>query len=328
MKLAISALLLLVAAFPGSLLAQSPTEPLKPRSYAVVPLDDLTLAAGTTYGIVLYDVPTEIPENHVLTPRAEGNIPLPDSVNHLAVHNGILWAALGPHGVRGYRWQEGKLNPLASIETGGASMRLLADGDLLWIGTGTMGVESWNIKDPAHPKHELTLDTAGYARTIFLRGGPEDKHRRLWVADGRGGLVRYSVSGHRARSLGRSSLPGDVRWVGPFGKEMLVSLGEGGLCHMVPNASGGRAPKAGFCIENEDVVRDVATLNHWVFAADSSDGVMVIDWTNATQPNLMDRIDVEFSANALVIHNDRLYVAADAGGIRVFSLQSWLGNRQ
>jgi len=305
-----------------------PTAELMQRTYVVAGLPGEHLAAGTTFGVVVYQLPEKlemkIPEGggHVALQEKSKGAMLPDSVNDLLVCGDRLYAANGPHGVAAFSiMADGKLEPVGEIATDGAAMGLAAEEGLFFVAEGTMGVSVWNVSDPALPEAVVDIETPGYARDVLVSYEPgvvEGGGRvvAVYVAAGTGGVLRYELlPDMTVVPVARLEGPGDVRALAMSGDSVVFSRGPRGVC-----ATGRMLDEKGLrCAEVKDRARDVAAWGDMVFVADGGAGLMVVDWSNRSKPEVFARR--ELPSGSL----NRLLLLRDGGALRVIGAGDYLG---
>lgn len=307
-----------------------PTAELLARSYRLAGLGDGRLVAASTYGITVYSPGAVLsveqgeggaenqaqPEGPFVA-MADGaaGVLLPDSATDVAFHNGHLYAANGPHGVVVFQGgADGGLKEIARVETEGAAMSVVPHGALLFVASGVMGVEVFDISDPRTPGRLVTLDAGGYARHVLVvQDEATPPLLTVYVANGRAGIAGFRLkSGCKIDSTFFLKTDGEVRRVAAFGDGLLFSKGFGGVC-----LAGRDLRKiSGQCIESRDAVRDIASVGSKVYLADGGGGLIVVDWADPEAPVLEQRVQPEAgSINGLLVVDDKLYLAADAYGL-------------
>lgn len=308
-----------------------PAKPLTNRTYCVADLGNGRVAAGTSYGVVFYQVPPKLEPGKDgfarLTPTAQG-VGLPDSVNDLDYNGTLLFAAVGPTGIRILgKDEQGVFASEALIETPGAAMSVHGAGNLLFVGLGTMGFAAYDISSPTAPVQLLLQETDGYVRDLLVLPGlpgsgdspPRDQHH-VWVANGRGGLLHFHFDAKLQMVAAHTlDVAGDVRAVRAFGDKLVLSNGVG-VC--VTDAT---LDKAGLkCVEAGDVARGLAIGAETIFVADSGDGVLALALDQDTGLAASKRrTPGEGSVNKVAAFNDLLFLAADYYGLLVIPLDQF-----
>ena len=307
----------LAAAAPAA--AQERTDPaaeLMSRTYCLAPLPAGPVAAGTTFGIVLFDPPSADAAAAAAplgAPRP--GLKLPDSVNDLLYQDGRLYVANGPAGLRVVSVApDGALALEAHVPTEGAAMTLTRDGTRLFVAQAVMGVAVVDITEPSSPVRIATLSTEGYARHVAVQHtvGGSGGDATLYVANGDGGLVALKVDQDLAL-LTAAVLPvkGDVRRVALEAGRLYFSRGSRGVCSILP----GLDPASMSCIDVKDVGRDLVVVDGRVLVADGGEGVAAIDWADPAAPKVLGRYKpAQGSMNRILVVGDRIFVAADYAG--------------
>jgi hypothetical protein len=331
-----------------ALLAQEkpphPADELTARTYAVTLVEGNLVAAATTYGLVLYEIPQTLtfqPGQPVKLSTIAEKILLPDSTSDVEWVDGVLAAANGPHGVKLFARPSDKapFAQISEIETAGAALSLAVAGKLLFVAQGVMGVAAYDLADPASPREVLTLETDGYARAVLLPepaisaaggqpgeavergstgGGKPEAPEMLWVANGSGGLVSFKLKADfQPGAAGKLDVTGDVRRVMALRDRLVMSRGTKGLCAVTLDLSAAGMP----CVQNKDVARGLTAVGNYVLAADGGEGIMVVEWSDWTAPNVVRRFgQPDGSVNDLLVDSGRLFVAADYAGVMVWDV--------
>ncbi len=303
-----------------------PSAPLVNRSYCAAELGDGRLAAGTTYGVLFYQIgdltgTAEAPQR--LEPESR-KLLLPDSVNDLAFANGVLVVANGPSGVKLVRGvgPEEELTLVSTINTPGAAMSVAISGRYLVAAMGVMGVGLYDIDDPKSPRLLGVFETKGYARQARFVSVESDDVLALLIANGRGGLVRLTIDPLAENPViqsERTEQSGDIRQVLPVPGGLAVSRGKQGVC-LLPHVSR-KAPE--HCFDNLDVVRGLALAEDKLLAGDGGEGIMVVSGVDDWEPGQSIRYKLsQGSINRLYVFDDTVVCAADYFGILVFPTSS------
>jgi hypothetical protein len=313
-----------LVAFCGSAAAEEKSDPaaqLLARSYRLAALGNGWLAAASTFGITLYrpmdkpDGPPEMDGAFVTLPGGTPGVKLPDSVNDLAFHNGHLYAANGPRGVVVFEQREdGKLEELARVQTEGAALSVVPHGALLFVASGVMGVEVFDISDPGNPGAITVLDAGGYARHVLVvQEDAAPPRLTVYVANGRAGIAGFKLrDGCQTETTFFLKTKGEVRRITRFGDGLLFSQGFGGACY----ASRDLRQVSSTCLKSGDAVRAILPLGDKVYLADGGGGLMIANWKDLQKPTLEARLLPEAgSINGLLAVDNQLFLAADAYGL-------------
>jgi hypothetical protein len=303
-------------------LIEDPSEQLINRSYCAADLGEGRLAAGSTYGVLFYEVgdvtgTAKAPQR--LEPE-ESKLLLADSVNDLAYADALLVVANGPAGLKLVRGTGAHEQPtvVSSIETPGAAMGVALSGPHLAVAMGVMGVALYSLADHHSPELLGTFDTDGYARQVRFIESNSSTELSLIVANGRGGVAELTIdplAKFRVVHSNRIEERGDVRQVLPVPGGVAISRGKAGIC-LLPDVS----RKAPFhCVDNLDVVRGLALAGDLLLAGDGGEGLLVVPGVNAWQPGESRRHKLsQGSINRVYVFGDKVVIAADYFGILVF----------
>ena len=317
-------------------------EELKQRVTALALLPNGTLASGSTFGVVLWDVqPIAAVSGPVTwgTRARPGGFLLPDAVSGMALRGTTLAVA---HGAAGLTLLDAsdptRILLFANLLLPGAAIDVIVDPEptstLLWVPMGTMGIACVDTADQAKPKLLSVIDTGGYVRhlavKVFDKGSEQAKSglvRRLWVAAGKKGLLQVDLGPQNAVLKTTILAQGtDIKRVVRFGDGMLYSQGSKGLCYLAENQVldlEAQDSQHGSCLESHDVVRDLLVVGNKVYAADGGAGVLAADFSDPLHPKYLGHLaDAKFSANRLMLVDDLLVIAADAAGVVAFPTSS------
>ncbi len=303
-----------------------PTAQLTNRSYCAANLGHGRLAAGSTYGVLFYDMgkttgTVSAPQR--LEPLAK-KLLLPDSVNDLAHSDGLLAVANGPSGVKLVGRVGGEDEPVivGTIDTPGAAMGVALSGHHLAVAMGVMGVGLYDVATPDSPHYLATYDTDGYARQVQFGAPASSELLSILVANGRGGVVEITVEPEAQARLVQSHQtrqPGDVRQVLVVPGGLAVSRGKEGFC-LLPHASR-KAPE--HCYPNLDVVRGLALAGGRLLVGDGGEGLVVVPGVDDWAPGEQIRYKLsQGSINRVYVFDDTVVIAADYFGILVFPVDS------
>ncbi len=305
-----------------------PTRELMARTYCGVSVDGSQVIAGTTFGLVRYRLPSSRPTGdgpQAVLVGPEPVVMLPDSVNDVWVSKGRVFTAIGPSGIRIVPLDEegGRPRPegIVDLETSGAALSAVVEGDLLVAALGVMGIAVWDVSDPTRPIQRLIQDTGGYARHVVVKSAQGVQGNELWVyvANGRQGVarLRLTADGASVVETGVMESAGDVRRLHPFRDGLLFSRGHEGLCYVDAALS----PDSVACVPAGDVIRGIASSGNTVIGADGGTGLLVVDWSDLRKPSAPMHFPVtDGSANRVSVSGSTVIVAADFLGIRVFTV--------
>lgn len=302
--------------------AQDPTAQLTNRSYCAADLGDGWIAAGSTYGVLFYDLDRR--SGTVLAPQrlepASTRMLLADSVNDLAFADGLLVVANGPSGIKLVTnvSRGDKPHVVGTIDASGAAIGVAISGHYLAVAMGVMGVALYDISVHDAPLHLATYETEGYARQVRFTEPSSNELLILLIANGRGGIAELTVEPEAGGRLVRSSRtrqPGDVRQVLPVPGGIAVSRGKEGVC-LLPHLSR-KAPE--HCLPNLDVVRGLALAGDRLLVGDGGAGLVVVPGIDGWEPGapVMHTLS-QGSINRLYVFDDTVVIAADYFGILVF----------
>ena len=110
----------------------------------------------------------------------------------------------------------------------GALKSLLVDGNRLYVARARLGVEIYDLTDPASPRLLQRIDTPGFAGSLDLNQG------LLLVADSDQGVFVIDVSGRQAVAVGSYHLPTRPREVLYDGAGLFVTNASGGILRFPP----------------------------------------------------------------------------------------------
>jgi hypothetical protein len=153
-------------------------------------------------------------------------------------------------------------------------------GNFAYVAAGSAGLQIVNISDPLAPSVSGSLNTAGEAWDVVVKG------TQAYVANGANGLVIVDVSTPASPvRLGSLSLPGTSKGVDVDAVRQIatVALGTNGLA--VVNVANPAAPALMGTLPGGDV-RDLAISGNFVFLADFSRSFTSVDLSNPAAPVL------------------------------------------
>ena len=91
---------------------------------------------------------------------------------------------------------------LIGASSGGDVMDSVVVGNLLYEAAGSLGVEVYNVSDPAHPVYVGGYNTTGFARKILISG------TTAYVADTGGGIVSLNIADPSHITVRDTEMPG------------------------------------------------------------------------------------------------------------------------
>lgn len=346
-RMLLVALPTLVLASPRPIHAREVAEPLRPltqRSYQVRTIGSRAYLAATV-GLRIIDV------SRPGSPRLLGTLPVPGSLNDLAVEDtgspvpgddapaparpGLratpqrpsppplyAYLAAGPHGVViADATEPRRPRQLARIDTPGSANGVAVFGNTLYVADGSFGVAIYDVEDRAKPRRLVTVDTRCYARSVSLLGN------WVYVSCGAKGLVVFEGYGSGRGRRGwpepmvRLELPGDVRRVAfGAGRTLYVAAGQAGV-HVV-DARRPQALKVVATVKVPDFARGVSAWGSLVAVAAGEGGVWLYDCQRRNQPTSLSSYQTKAlrSANGVVLRRGQLLVAYDHAGLHVLKL--------
>ncbi len=215
-----------------------------------------------------------------------------------------------------------------AFDVGRPVSKVLLDGDLLFVGRSRYGMEVYNISDPTAPVLvDSEEDTDGPCLpscldevTNLVRDGED-----LFVAYGRGGVVRYSVANDGKVTFGtKYDSPDYARAISVTGEHVFVGGDEGLL---VFDRAGDGSKPVWFDPNGHGVARTIAVRKDVAYVTATFRGLQTYSLENPEAPALIDRDDTPASLGADVAASglslgvgDILAVGDGRAGVTVFNV--------
>jgi hypothetical protein len=251
-----------------------------------------------------------------------GNWPFADS-RAIAYDNSRQLAFLGSGGGIYILDISTPVNPIKvseKIHTRGYVVNLVYDITLqrLYIVNGTIGVEIWDVVDPANPLKLGEWEAPYNAYDVSVNGS------YAYLIDctpfGHGGLHILDISNpSNPYELGYCSSPGAS--YGIFVQGEYAYLAEGNHWFRVINVSNPTMPyEEGYC-ETPAVAEDVFVDGNYAYVATGPAGLVVIDISRPATPYIIGICDTPGSAVGVYVQSGYAYVADHAyGGLRIIDI--------
>jgi len=301
---------------------EAPASELKARSSCIAVIDDTAIAVGTTYGVVVYPLPALVPPSpdgqgvRIAADNATGSLMMPDSVNDLLMHGGMLLVANGARGIKVVDVSDkAALKLVASLELPGAAVSLAADGTRLYVAMGVMGIGVVDVATMSSPALLKTIETNGYAREVVLDRQGTSGNMSLLVANGRDGLLRLVLNdASEVVERSRTDLGADVRRIAPLESGCIVALGMQ-VCHVSEMTSN----EGMSCLPASDTVRAILVARQGVLFHNGQ-FLLVVDWSVAASPKVRRSLSASAQLMRVAVHGTIAIAAVDSGGVLVFDL--------
>jgi hypothetical protein len=277
------------------------------RTYQVLPSGDVAYLASTV-GVVVAEI------KDPARPRYLAGLPLPDSVNGLAlVDRRRLLVANGPAGVSVVDVAD-PAHPrrTAALRLHGAAMGVDGAGSTAVVALGTLGVQVLELKD--RPRAGDHRDTPGYARAVRLAGDV------VYVADGDAGVQILRLKQGKLSPLSAVSCQGHVFGLALQGKTLYAAAGHAGL--LLVDVTRPEAPRVVGRFRARDGIRGVAVSGATAVVTDTTAGIARLDLSKPSAPRETGRLKPERAVNRVALRGDLALVANDYDGLLVLRLPS------
>jgi hypothetical protein len=311
---AVSLLLLPVAAFPQCNLTQVASVPFR-ASYLDIAIDGNDLWAATSYGVSLYD-------RTVDPPALVATLPLPGITRTVRVTNGLAYVGSGST-LYVVRKNGRSLQVVRGIDAGAAINDLLLTANFLYVATAG-GLTQWDLLDPVNPTKTPAVFATSRAnvQSLALSG------TTLFSADGDASVETFNIS---VPSIPNGtgalpSLPGSMA-VNVANGRLYVSDGQ--QTEIFTNISGGAASASRIASDSFGAVA-VAPINATsIFAAGDDRQVRAFDLSAAAAPIELSRAQLLPSGGnvnrigRIAASSNRLYVAGGDLGLLTYDTTSF-----
>jgi len=311
---AVSLLLLPVAAFPQCNLSQVASIPFR-ASYLDIAIDGNDLWAATSYGVSLYD-------RSVDPPVLVASLPLPGITRVVRVANGIAYAGSGTT-LNIIRKNGRSLQLVRSIDAGATINDLLLTALDLYAATSN-GLTQWDLLDPANPSRTPAVFVTSRANVQSLALSSST----LFAADGDSTVEAFNISVPSIPNpLGTiASLPGATS-VNTTGGRLYVSDGQ--QTDIFTNVDGGGATAVKAAGDPFGAVAIAPISATAIFAAGADRQVRAFDLASAAAPVELSRVQLQPSGgnanriSRLATAPNRLYVAGGDLGLLTYDTTSF-----
>jgi hypothetical protein len=211
----------------------------------------------------------------------------------------------------------GVLTRLARIALPDRVQDLAFLGSLVYVTTGSGGLQVVDLANPAAPTLRRSLDLPGLPNGLFLAGS------QAYVASAGldGGLLILDTSNPATPTLlSRTSVFGSATGITIANGKAYVAAGYGGGLQIFDLPTNGPPVARSSLITPGPALAVVATSERAYLAAGFC-GVQTIDITNPDLPVLLGEVESGDAAR-LTLAGTTLYVAAGSAGMRVFNLNN------
>ena len=277
------------------------------RTYQVVAGKSPDVAyLASTVGVVAVDIRDPV------RPDYAGVLPLPDSINDLALAGDRLVAATGPSGIVVVDVSD-PTGPkkLGALKVAGAAMGLCSLGDRVLVASGTAGLHLVDIANPSKPRRVAHMETPGYARAVVARGD------RIYLADGSAGVHILALTGDRLTRTASIPTQGHVFDVVVADDQVIVAAGSAGVSRY--NVKDPKTPRLTGTLPVKDSARGLAVLGQRVAVANSTRGLAILDISGDTLREI-GRHKPKRSVNSVALVRDLALLANDYDGLLVLRL--------
>ena len=189
--------------------------------------------------------------------------------------------------------------------------RTFVEGEYLYAAAGDRGLQILDVGTSDRPRLLSEIKHDGSAYQVVVRDAI------AYVVDWNGGLDVIDVSdSQQPRRIGSSPTPGPVWSVALHGNYALIACDRVGV-HVV-DISDPMKPVGVSTFPTDDAVYDLAVWGQHAYLALSQNGIEVLDLSSPRDPRSLGRSN-KFQANAVVVDETGIYVAAGRDGLIVLN---------
>jgi len=297
-------LLLVVTSWSANAKKKRDAEPVAIRTFDVATHAGLVYVAETT-GLIAYRI------DETGRPEPVGKIGLPGSVRRLVFAGDRAYLAVGAQGLFVVDVTDPEqMTILARYDPPGPVEHVLFRDGTAFLAEDRDGLSIMDLSEPSRPKRLSRVSTRGQLRALALDGD------LLATAEGSGAARLFDVSvPTRPRKLHEFRHADGARDVALKDRFLLVAAGRNGLLIFNPAVS--RSP-----VGRLDALTSASALSlhgNLLLVSNGGAGVQIVDVSDPTAPREVGSLSLPErpSVRRTVAEGDRLYLAADVGGLGV-----------
>jgi hypothetical protein len=225
----------------------------------------------------------------------------------------VLFAAAYGKGLQSYRMSPATWLRSRTITVGGQALGLGLQGDVVWMASGSTGLQAVDRTKPDATALLGTLPLNGKAWDLAITGD------HAVVAIGQAGLAIVDISDPaNPQPLGEFDTPGEARAVAVSGSTACVADNYEGL--RVVDLSQPASPREVAAFATPGSALDVAWHGTHVLVACREAGLQVLDLEVPAQPKLVGSYLVRGWAEAVTVVGDRAFIADGLEGFMVLDV--------
>ncbi len=205
------------------------------------------------------------------------------------------------------------------FETGGYAYDIFVSGNYAYVASGGSGLVIVDISNPENPVEVGHVNMEGKARGIFVKGDYAyvtcEKGKDLVIVDIEDPYNPQIIGELEHGGFGKGVfVSGDYAYVADAGELLIVDVSSPEKPMLkaemsIPDYPNGQA-------------RDVIVQKDRAYIAAYDLGVLVVDVSDPSSPNVIDRIDDLDSVVGIYIYSGKLYVVSSYYGLSVYDLSN------
>ncbi len=197
---------------------------------------------------------------------------------------------------------------------GGQTMAIDSMNSVLYIATGTFGLEVWDALNPRDPRRLNGTDLAGFCQGIRVFGD------FVFIGTGTNGLQTVIATNLfvPVTTIGTNNTPGNSRGLDITGSRGYLADGANGL--VVFDASNPFNPSTLGSFDTPGNANDVQVIGELAYVADGSSGLRVLSITNPAAITAVGSYDTAGDARNIKILGSNAFIADGVGGLVVLSI--------
>jgi hypothetical protein len=218
---------------------------------------------------------------------------------------------------------------VGTYNTSGSAFGVTVAGRYAYVADDTGGLAVVDVSNPASPVPVGTYDTAGNAYSVFVVG------KYAYVADANPGLQIIDVNGAEFPSIAAGSVSANVLSVlenANVGGDVFarggLSVGSGAIFGGGVAVTGGKItqkaysnPTLASTYDSDGAAEDVAVQGRYAYVADNNNGLVVLDTTIPTSPQVVGTLGGFTNAQGVAVAGSYAYVADYSEGLKIVDIR-------
>ncbi len=210
------------------------------------------------------------------------------------------------------------ITKIVGFQTRGAAYDVVyvPDTKFAYVALGAEGIVGIDVTEASYPAY-YSFSHAGNALNLAVCD------TLLFVANGTGGLEIVKATKTEMDSC--YNVPAEGNAIGLYleGDKLHVAKGFGGYEAVDVSDYTAPVPLGFYNIEKPEYSKNVAVLDTIAFVANGTGGVLELSIAQPELPKLINKIELSSgTAFGVFIENNKLYVAAGNGGVKIYSLEN------